>query len=109
MSEPANNGSGNLLRVITEMVAFRYSNEHDLMLVGEAEIVIVLTGSHSEPGVNLHSVRIDILSLFDAAGQDVYTRFMEEATLKAAIEQTALEHYLQAPRVPVGLPGRLEW
>lgn len=109
MSEPANNASGNLLRVITETVAFRYSNEQDLMLVGEAEIVIVLTGNHSEPGVNLHSVRIDVLSLFDPAGQDVYARFMEDVILRAAIERTALEHYLQPPRVPIGLPGRLEW
>ncbi|MBL7780854.1 MAG: hypothetical protein JNM22_06515 [Saprospiraceae bacterium] len=109
MSEPAHNASGNLLRVITEMVAFRYSNEQDLMLVGEAEIVIVLTGNHSEPGVNLHSVRIDVLSLFDPSGQDVYTRYIEDATLKATIERIALEHYLCPPRVPIGLPGRTEW
>jgi hypothetical protein len=107
MPDHANNRSGNLLRVISETVAFRYSDETCPLLVGEAEIVIILTGSRSEPGVNLHSVRVDILSAYDSEGQDVYACTIADAALKCAVERVALEHYLMP--APVGLPGRMEW
>jgi hypothetical protein len=109
MPDHANNCSGNLLRVISETVAFRYSDSAHLMLVGEAEIVIILTGSASDPGVNLQSVRVDILAAFDPEGQDIYTRIITDNVLKCAVERAALEHYLSPPKVPVGLPGRAEW
>ncbi|HOY06755.1 MAG TPA: hypothetical protein PLO67_15205 [Saprospiraceae bacterium] len=109
MPDHANNCSGNLLRVISETVAFRYSDDAHLMLVGEAEIVIILTGCRSEPGVNLHSVRVDILAAYNAEGQDIYTQILADTALKNAVERTALEHYLSPPKVPVGLPGRTEW
>ena len=109
MPDQANNRQGNLLRVISETVAFRYSDDAHLMLVGEAEIVIILTGSHSDPGVNLHSVRVDILAAYDAEGQDIYAKIVADAALKSAVEKTALEHYLSPPKVPVGLPEGTEW
>jgi len=109
MPDNGNEPGGNLLRVICETVAFRFSDEQHIMLVGEAEVVIVLTGMQSEPGVNLHSVRVDILSAYDPEGQDVYTRIITDTALKSAVERAALEHYLHPPKVPVGLPGRLEW
>ncbi len=109
MPDNGNEACGNLLRVICETVAFRYSDEQRIMLVGEAEIVLVLTGRQSEPGVNLHSVRVDILSAFSPEGQDMYTQVIADIALKNAVENAALEHYLHPPRVPVGLPGRVEW
>lgn len=109
MPDQENKQAGNLLRVICETVAFRYSDEDRIMLTGEAEIVLVLTGSYSDPGVNLHSVRVDILVAYDAEGKDVYTTVLADQLLKKAVEKAALEHYLCPPRVPVGLPGRTEW
>lgn len=109
MPDQGNKHAGNLLRVITETVAFRYSDEEQIMLTGEAEIVLVLTGSHSEPGVNLHSVRVDILAAYDAEGLDAYTHILAEPNLRQAVERAALDHYLCPPRVPVGLPGGTEW
>ena len=109
MPDNGNEACGNLLRVVCETVAFRYSDEQRIMLVGEAEVVIVLTGRNPEPGVNLHSVRVDILSAFDPEGRDMYKQVLADAALKSAVEKTALEHYLHPPKVPVGLPGRVEW
>ncbi len=109
MPDHENKHAGNLLRIICETVAFRYSDEDRIMLTGEAEVVLVLTGNYSEPGVNLHSVRVDILVAYDAEGQDVYTRILTDQHLKQAVERAALEHYLCPPKVPVGLPGRTEW
>ncbi len=109
MPDNRNEPAGNLLRVICETVAYRYSDEQHIMLVGEAEVVIILTGIQSEPGVNLHSVRVDILSAYDPEGQDVYIQTIADAALKSALERVALEHYLHPPKVPVGLPGRVEW
>jgi hypothetical protein len=109
MPDNGNVPGGNLLRVICETVAFRYSDEQCTMLVGEAEVVIVLTGGQSETGVNLHSVRVDILSAYNPEGHDVYVQIIADAALKSALEKVALEHYLHPPRVPVGLPGRVEW
>lgn len=109
MPDNGNERAANLLRVICETVVFRFSSEQDIMLVGEAEIVLVLTGSHAEPGVNLHTVRVDILTVYDVEGQDVYARIMLDAQMKADIERAALEHYLSPPKVRVELPGRVEW
>ncbi len=109
MPDNGNVPAGNLLRVICETVAFRYSDEQCIMLVGEAEVVIVLTGGQSETGVNLYSVRVDILSAYNPEGQDVYGQVTADAALKSAVEKVALEHYLHPPRVPVGLPGRVVW
>ena len=47
MPDNGNEPGGNLLRVICETVAFRFSDEQHIMLVGEAEVVIVLTGMQS--------------------------------------------------------------
>lgn len=109
MPDNGNEPRGNLLRVICETVAFRYSDEARIILVGEAEVVLILTGTQPEPGVNLHSVRVDILTAYDPEGQDVYAHVLADATLKQSLERSALEHYLHPPRVPVGLPGRVEW
>ena len=97
------------MRVLRETVAFRYSDEDQIMLTGEAEVVLVLTGSHSEAGVNLHSIRIDIISLYNAEGTDVYRIALADQTLKEAVENAAMEHYFCPPSVPVGLPGHSEW
>lgn len=100
-------------KVIFETVAFRYSDNMSLMLVGEAEIVIELfTDSEEETAnnANLKSVWVDLLSVFDAEDRDVFQWAISDPVLKQALAQAALEHYLHPPAVPVGLPGRIrEW
>lgn len=106
------NGSkhqGNLRRVICETVAFLYQDGQGVPVSGEAEIVIVLSGSQSEPGVNMQSVRVDILSAFNSEGQDIFLQIMSDSALRLRVEQVALEHYLCPPKLPVELPGRMEW
>lgn len=109
MSDNPNEHGQNSPHVISEIVAFRYSNEADLLLVGEAELVIELLGNQTETGTNLYSVRVDIISLYNAEGQDVFAPAMNDRTLKQTLEKTALDHYFHPPKVPVGLPKRAEW
>jgi hypothetical protein len=97
-------------KVVHEIVAFRYSDEADIMLVGEAEVVVEMLsdgGDESEIYTNLQSVRVDVLSLFDAADCDVFAQVMENPALKRALEDAALEHFFHPPKVPVGLPKRI--
>lgn len=105
---PANPG-----KVIFELVAWRYSDEQQVMLSGEAEIVIETFGSERNPaeaGTNLYAIRIDILSAFDPGGLDCYWQVMANTTLRQAVEAAALEHYLFPPQVHVGLPRQVvEW
>lgn len=95
--------------VINEIVAFRHSDESGSLLSGEAELVIELLGHQAEAGTNLYSVRVDILSVFDAAGSDVYVPAINNRTLKHALEKTALDHYFHPPPVAPELPQRVEW
>lgn len=109
MPDIPNAHSQNPPRVINEIVAFRYSDEAGLMLVGEAELAIEQLGHQTEAGTNLYSVRVDIISLYDAEGNDVFAPAMHNRILKYALEKTALDHYFHPPKVPVGLPKRAEW
>ena len=113
MPENPNEHSQIPKKVVHEMVAFRYSDEASLMLVGEAEIMIeMLTdgGDESEIFTNIQSVRVDLLSVFDANGCDVFVQIMENPALKRALEETALEHFFHPPKVPVSLPKKItEW
>lgn len=96
--------------VISEIVAFRYTDEAQVMLVGEAELVIEVFGDKTETGTNLYSVRVDIISAYDPEGADIYPSVMHNPDLRQALEKTALDHYFHPPRVPVGLPKKTaEW
>lgn len=101
------------VKVIHELVAFRYSDEVSVMLVGEAELMIEVLmgfGDETETITNLHCVRVDILSAFDPEGRDVFAETVSDPALKAELEKTVLEHYFHPPKVPVGLPKRVtEW
>jgi hypothetical protein len=97
-------------KVIHEIVAFRYSDEAEVMLVGEAEVVIgMLTEGENSAEIyaNIHSVRVDVLSAFDPDGCDVFASAMSDPALKRALEEAALEHFFHPPRVPVSLPKRI--
>lgn len=100
-------------KIIYQTVAFRYSDEISLMLVGEAEVVIELfTDGENDPqqSANLKSVWVDILSVFDAEDNDVYQWALSNPELRLALAGAALAHYLNPPAVPVGLPKRVgEW
>ena len=100
-------------KVIITIIAFRFSDEATLMLVGEAELTLELYADASPSPISmldLLSVRIDILSLYDADENDVYHQAMENPALRQKLEAAALEHYLHPPKVPIGLPKRLsEW
>jgi hypothetical protein len=100
-------------KVIHEIVAFRYSDEATVMLVGEAEVVIGLLTEGEDTAeiyANIHSVRVDVLSAFDPDGCDAFASAMNDPTLKRALEEAALEHFFHPPKVPVGLPKRIsEW
>ncbi len=100
-------------KVIYEVVAFRYSDDASLMLVGEAEITIELF-THEETAIrnstNLKSVWVDILAVYDAENRDVYLGVINDPVLCRQLAKAALDHYLQPPQVPVGLPKRVrEW
>lgn len=101
------------VKVIHEIVAFRYSDEASVMLVGEAEMMIEVLagfGDKTELSTNLYSVRVDILSAFDAGGRDVYETTMRDKTLREKLEESAIAHYFHPPKVPVGLPKKItEW
>ncbi|MBX2891536.1 MAG: hypothetical protein KF734_11445 [Saprospiraceae bacterium] len=96
----------NAPKAVSEIVAFRYSDEASLMLVGEAEVLIEhLAGT--EGNANLYSVRVDILSAFAPDGGDCYERVKADAALRQQLEKTALDHYFHPPKVPVSLPKRI--
>lgn len=96
--------------VVYETVAFRYSDEENTVLVGEAEIMIETYGGASGSNVNLFAVRVDILSAFAPPDCDVYDRVMTDPALRQALEKAALLHYFHPPEEPVQLPGLgAEW
>lgn len=109
MSENAQN----MRKVLHEIVAYRYSDEESIMLTGEAEVTIEMLADgtdNTDVYTNLHSVRVDILSAFDAQGLDVYAHIMVSEALKRRLEEAALDHYFHPPKVPVGLPRKIvEW
>ena len=109
MSENAQNQ----LKVVHEIVAYRYSDEESIMLVGEAEVNIELLADGSDDTeiyTNLRSVRVDILSAYDPQGLDVYPHIIASEALKRRLEVAALDHFFHPPKVPVGLPKKIvEW
>lgn len=100
-------------KVAYEVVAYRYSDEVSVMLVGEAEIMVETFDSGQEPtdsAANLYEIRVDLLSAFDPEGRDCFAEVMADPKLRQAVEAAALEHYLLPPQVPVGLPKTMvEW
>ena len=109
MSENAQNQG----KVIHEIVAYRYSDEESIMLVGEAEVTIEMLADgtdDTEIYTNLHSVRVDILSAYDAQDLDVYPHIIASEALKRRLEVAALDHFFHPPKISVGLPKRIvEW
>lgn len=104
--------SPNRTKVLQEIVAYRYSDEESIMLVGEAEVVLEVLDNCEEGAAlaNLCSVRVDILSAFDPQGFDVYEHVIHSDELRRCLEAAALDHYFHPPNVPVSLPKRLkEW
>ncbi len=103
----------NQMKVLHEIVAYRYSDEESIMLVGEAEVNIEMFSDgtdDTEIYTNLQSVRVDILSAYDPQGLDVYPHIMASELLKRRLEEAALDHFFHPPKVPVGLPKRIiEW
>lgn len=78
----------NTPKVLYETVAFRYSDEGNATLVGEAEIMIETFGDAADSNVNLYAVRVDILSAFATTGCDEYERVMADPALRHAIERS---------------------
>ena len=109
MPDNPNDSSQNTPRVINEIVTFRHAAESGAALTGEAELIIELLGRQSDAGTNLYSVRVDILSVFDAEGHDVFAPAINDRILKHALEKTALDHYFHPPQIPLALPLRAEW
>lgn len=113
MPENLHTDGQNQGKVIYEVVAFRYSDEASLMLVGEAEITIELFTDEETAvpnSTNLKSVWVDLLSVYDAEDRDVYLWVMGDPVLCRQLAKAALDHYLCPPSVPVGLPKRVrEW
>jgi hypothetical protein len=104
--------SPNHKKFIQEIVAYRYSDEESVMLVGEAEVALEVLHDceESEPLANLCSVRVDILSAFDPQGLDVYKHVMCSDELRRRLEAAALDHYFHPPKVTISLPKRIrEW
>jgi hypothetical protein len=109
MPDNPNESGQNAAKVISEIVPFRYSNEAGLLLIGEAELVIEILGNQSDAGTNLYSVRVDLISVYDSEGSDVFAEAINDRILKPALEKTALDHYFHPPKAPVGLPRRTDW
>ncbi|MBC7777922.1 MAG: hypothetical protein H7246_20985 [Phycisphaerae bacterium] len=109
MSENAQNQ----LKVVHEIVAYRYSDEESIMLVGEAEVTIEMLADgtdDTEIFTNLRSVRVDILSAYDPQELDVYPHVIASDEIKRRLEMAALDHFFHPPKVPVGLPKKIvEW
>jgi hypothetical protein len=109
MPDYPNDSSQNTPKVINEIVTFRHAAESGAAFTGEAELVIELLGSQADAGTNLYSVRVDILSVFDAEGRDVFAPAINDRILKHALEKTALDHYFHPPKVQPVIPLRAEW
>ena len=109
MPDNPNERGQNAPRVISEFVAFQYRDETGILLLGEAELVIEILGNQADTGTNLYSVRVDIISIYDSGGNDVFAQSINNRTLRTALEKTALDHYFHPPEAPVALPNRVEW
>lgn len=100
-------------KVAYEIVAYRYSDEQSIMLVGEAEIMVETFGNEhgpTAPAANLYEIRVDLLSAFAPDGRDCFAEVMADPKLRKAVESAAMDHYLLPPQVPVGLPKTVvEW
>lgn len=109
MSDYPNDSIQNTPKVINEIVTFIHATHPGLALTGEAELVIELLGCQTDAGTNLYSVRVDILSVFDAEGRDVFAPAINNRILKHALEKTALDHYFHPPQVRPAIPVQAEW
>lgn len=100
-------------KVLYEVVAWRYSDEQGVMLVGEAEVMVEQAASAQgdvQDAASRYHIRVDVLSAFDPEGQDCFAAVMRNEALRTAIEAAALDHFLMPPQMPVSLPrNRMEW
>lgn len=113
MSDPLSSAVQKNGQVLYEVVAYRFSDERGIMLVGEAEVMVERLPAEAEgggPPDRRYRIRVDVLSAFDPEGRDCFKRVMADEALRQAVEAVAFEHFLLPPQVPVSLPSsRVEW
>ncbi len=93
-------------RVLYEIVLYRHRNNKGVEWVGEAALMLERDG---RSGL-LRSLHVTLLSVFDAAGTEVYDLATKNLVLKKRLEAAVVEHYYYPPVEPVVLPKRIvEW
>lgn len=93
-------------RIVYEIVLYRHCQDDGGVLVGEATLML----ERDERSNLLRSLHVTLLSVFNAAGEEVYTSVIKNAALKQRLEAAAVEHYYHPPAEPVVLPQRVvEW
>ncbi len=94
------------VRILYEIVLYRHCQDDGTVLAGEATLML----ERDERSNLLRSLHVTLLSVFNAAGEEVYALIVKNVTLKQRLEAAVVEHYYHPPAEPVVLPRRVvEW
>lgn len=94
------------VRIVYEIALFCYQATDGAVLSGEAALMF----ERDEHSGLLRSLHVTLLSIFNAAGEEVYGVTVKDRVLKQRLEAAAVEQYYHPLAEPVVLPGRVvEW
>ena len=93
-------------RIVYEIVLYRHRSREGLEWMGEAALMLE---RDARSGL-LRSLHVTLLSVFNAAGEEVYGLVSKDPALKKRLEAAVVENYYHPPEEPVVLPRRVvEW
>jgi len=93
------------IRILYEIVLYRQSTQLGLF-AGEAALML----ERNERSGMLRSMHVTLLSIFNAAGEEVYDQVIKNIPVKQRLEAAAIDQYYHPPEEPVVLPKRIvEW
>ncbi len=93
-------------RIVYELVLYRHRNTNGQELAGEAALMLE---RDAQSGL-LRFLHVTLLSVFDAAGEEMYEAVVKDLVLKKRLEAAVVEHYYHPPKEAIVLPRRVvEW
>ena len=94
------------VRILYEIVLYRYPATDGTLLSGEAALML----ERDDRSGLLRSLHVTLLSVFNVAGEEVYAQTIKNPVLKQRLEAAVVEQYYHPPEEAVVLPRRvMEW
>ena len=113
MEEKSKESAENYSYVFVELVVFQFVETDGPTFTGEAELSLELFADCKPPDISINDIirtRIDLLTVYDENGHDVYANVMANPEWKQRLELAALEHFIHPPVNPIQLPRKWsEW